>query len=123
MSTFLADITNRWNTNHPVKAVLGAATEGTVPPYVVFTFMAGGERRMAPSLTAWSTGVVTFTASAGTSVDAETLGDFAKSLFNMQSFGSVTDMVLSNRLLYYTDKPTLTGNRGWVSQIDFAIKY
>ena len=123
MDTFLADITNRWNLNHPVKATLGAAPEGTAPPYVVFNFLGGGERRLAPNTRAFQTGTVSFIGATSTSVDAQTLGEFARDLFDMQSFGSVVDMDMSSRQLYYTDKPTLTSNRGWITQLDFAIKY
>jgi hypothetical protein len=61
--------------------------------------------------------------SAATSTDAEIAKEFARSLFNMKSFGDVADMVVTNRNTFYSDTPTLTGNRGWVTQIDFQVKH
>lgn len=123
MSTHLADIVNRWRTNHPVPAVLGAAAEGTAPPFVVFVFEAGGVRRLSPGVVAWRVGSISFRASAANSVDSEAMGNFAIDIFDNKSFGAVSDMVYVTRLLYYTDKPTLTGNRGWITQVEFTFKY
>lgn len=121
--SILADIVNRWKQNYPVAVWAGAAPEGTAPPYVVFTYASGSERRVSPRMVAWQEAVVSFTASGSTSVEAQQYAEDARTLFDMQSFGTVVDMVVTNRSLYYTDSPTLTGNRGWVAQLDFAIRH
>lgn len=121
--SILADIVTRWKQNYPVQVWAGSVPNNTSPPYVVFTYASGGERRVAPSTVAWQEAVISFTATANTSVDAEQFAEDARSLYDMKSFGAVADMIMTNRSLYYTDNPSLTSNRIWVSQLDFAIKH
>lgn len=119
----LGDIVNRWSANSAIPYFLGAAPEKTLPPFVVFNYVSGTEERCARNTVAWQNAVVNFSVSATTSVDADQAADLARQLYNMQSFGEVADMVLASRQLTYTDTPTLTGSRGWVAQIDFALKH
>lgn len=122
MSAF-GDIVTRWSVNSPIPAYAGAAPEGTAPPFVVFTYVSGSEERCSPNTVAWQNAVVSFIVSELTSVEADTAAEYARQLFNMKSFGEVADMVVTNRGLFFTDTPTLTGNRGWVAQLDFQVKH
>jgi hypothetical protein len=119
----LGDIVTRWNTNSPIPAIAGAASEGTEPPFVVFVYVSGSEERCAPNTVAWQNSLISFIVSETSSVLAESATEFARQLFNMKSFGEVADMIVTNRGLFYTDTPTLTGNRGWVAQLDFQVKH
>lgn len=121
--SFMGDIVSRWVSNSPIPAWSGAAPEGTNPPYAVFSQSGGSEERTSSNVVAWQSDVVTLSISASTSTDAEIAKDFARDLFNMKSFGDVADMVVTNRNTFYSDTPTLTGNRGWVTQIDFQVKH
>lgn len=122
MSAF-GDVVTRWSLNSAIPAFAGAAPEGTLPPFAVFNYVSGTEERCSRNTVAWQNAVVSLSVSALTSVDADQAAELARQLFNMQSFGEVADMVMTNRGLYYTDTPTLTGNRGWVAQLDFMIKH
>lgn len=119
----MRDIYNRWATNHPTPAWVGAAPEGTAPPYVVFAYQSGSEVRGCGRVVMYQEGLVSFLTSALTSTEANDLKKYAYALYNLQAFGSVMDMALTNQTSFYSDVPTLTGNRGWVAQIDFAIKH
>lgn len=121
--SFMGDIVTRWNANSPIPSWSGAAPEGTQPPYAVFTVSGGSEVRCSSNSVAWQNDIVTLSVSALTSTDAEIARDFARDLFNMKSFGDVADMVITNRNTFYSDTPTLTGNRGWVTQIDFQVRH
>jgi len=121
--SFIADIANRWTVNHPTPCFVGAAPEGTLLPYVVFMVRDTRQERSAKNTVNWNVSITGFTAVASTSVEADSLADYAESLFNLQSFASVADMALVYRTTFYTDSPTLTSNRAWVTTIDFSIKH
>lgn len=121
--SFIADIASRWASNYPTPSYVGAVPEGVLPPYVVFTARDGRQERSSGNTINWRSTSVNFTAVADTSVESSNLADYAESLFNLKSFASVADMALTNRTSYYTDTPTLTGNRAWVTNIDFQIKH
>lgn len=121
--SFIADIANRWTVNHPAPCFVGSVPEGTLPPYVAFVVRDTRQERSMPNTINWRVSVVGFTAVANTSVEADDMANYAETLFNMKSFSSVADMTSAFRTTYYTDNPTLTANRAWVSSIEFSIRH
>lgn len=119
----ISDISNRWSINSAVPCFIGAAINGTLPPYVVFTSMGSLEVRSSPNVVNWTEETISFMVVTSTSVESNDLSMYALQLFNMKSFGSVADMRKNAGSTYYTDNPMLTGSKGWVGSIDFTIKY
>lgn len=121
--TPMKDILTRWRLNSPTVAFVGAAPEGQQPPYVVFAEQASTLQKAMPNVVLWTQTSVSFTAVGTTSTEASDLGDLADLVFNQKAFGPVADMVSTMRTTYFMDTPSLTGNRAWVTNIDYAIKH
>lgn len=121
--TPMKDILTRWRLNSPTVAFVGAAPEGQQPPYVVFAEQTSMQQKAMPNVVLWTQTSVSFTAVGTTSTEASDLGDLADLVFNQKAFGPVADMVSTMRTTYFMDTPSLTGNRAWVTNIDYAIKH
>lgn len=121
--TPMADILNRWRNNNATPVFVGAAPEGQLPPYVVLSEQTTMQQRATQNVVCWNQTSVSFTAVASTSAESGQLADYADFLYNQKSFSSVADMTQTMRSVYFSDTPSLTGSRVWVTSVDYTIKH
>ena len=121
--SFISDIANRWSMFSATPYYVGAVSEGVLPPYVVFVIKETRPRISAPNTVNYRKSVITFSAVANNSVDATDLADISDLLYNMKSFQGICSMIETTRSTYYTENPTLTGNRAWVSSLTYTVMH
>lgn len=118
-----SDIVNRWQSNSQVPIFVGTAHEGTYPPYASLNLVQSNPVNLSGNARIWNESLIQIAAVTDTLADSETLAESISQVFDLKTFGAVVDMGLLNRSTNYSDQPGLTGNRTWMTILEFRIRH
>lgn len=118
-----ADMVNRWQSNSQVPMFVGTAPEGTHPPYASLNLVQSNPVNLSGNARIWNESLIQIAAVTDTLADSETLAESISQVFDLKTFGAVVDMGLLNRSTNYSDQPGLTGNRTWMTILEFRIRH
>jgi uncharacterized protein YhfF len=116
-------IQSRWQTGSGIPVYVGSVPEDTLPPYGCINVVQSNPVVLTSNVTCWNETLLQFSAVTETLAASETLSDQTIQLFDKVDFESVADMTLINRSISYSDQPGLTGNRIWMSSIEFRVRH
>lgn len=118
-----ADMVNRWQSNSQVPMFVGTAPEGTHSPYTSLNLVQSNPVNLSGNARIWNESLIQIAAVTDTLADSESLAESISQVFDLKTFGAVVDMSLLNRSTNYSDQPSLSGNRTWMTILEFRIRH
>lgn len=121
--TPFAEVVAKWESVSNIPVFVGAAPEKTPLPYVVLNAVQSNPVILSPRVLAWTESLLQFNVCATKLEESEQVAQVAKNAFLFFRGSIIADMVLMNDSPDYSKQPNLSGNRGWVTTMEYRIRY
>lgn len=102
---------------------VGSAPEKTPIPYVTLNEVQSNVVVLSPPNAGWTESLVQVDAVGSKLIDASTIATVVQSAYQFYHDFKIADMVLMNSGTQYSRSPNISGNRGWISTLEYRIRF